>query len=311
MNHNEKIEIFAIDISKDTLELKDSRALKSIPYTEKGLASLMNRIISAKKEILVICEATGGYEKPLLQELFKKKIKVALVNPRKVRAYAISEGITAKTDSIDAKVLYEFALNKKLRITKPPSAEEEKLTMLLDRRSQLSDDMAREKNRVQKADPSIVDSIKDHILYIKDNIEQIEGQIRLLIHENQQLKKRHELITSVVGLGDVCAWHILAYLKEITQVNRNELAALVGVAPFNRDSGKFKGKRTIKGGRHKLRNALYMGAQTASNHNEVIIPYVKKLKERGKTHKMALVAAMRKLIIHVQAILKKDEILLA
>ncbi len=177
----------------------------------------------------------------------------------------------------------------------------------MDRRSQLSGHLAREKNRLHKSSAVIRESIKRMIALIEKEIEGIEEEISTLIAEDETFKNNSERLQSVKGVGEITALTLLAYLGEMTQVNRNQLVALAGLAPFNRDSGKRKAKRAIQGGRAKVRKCLYMAAQSAATHNPVIRDYVTALSERGKPDKCAIVAAMRKLLIHLQSILKYPE----
>jgi len=236
---------------------------------------------------------------------------VCVLNPSRVRAFARSEGIKAKTDAIDTAVLLRFAQQKALRPTPAPDPTHQELAALMDRRGHLSSEIAREKNRLDKAPHTVMASIKRMIRLIDKEIAAIERKIEKLIEHDPKLNPKARIITGVHGVGKVTSWSILAYLGEITELSRNQLVALAGVAPYNRDSGKTIGKRSIYGGRAKVRKCLYMAAKSAAQHNPVIKAYVEGLRARGKPYKCALVAAMRKLLIHIQSLLRKYQFTLA
>jgi len=301
--NKEQYNLIAIDIAKDSLQVYHDDKSESVTYNPKGLAHLC-RAIGKLKKPWVICEATGGYERPLMALLYAKGITVTLVNPARVRAFAKSEGIRAKTDPIDARVLLRFAQEKSLQPTPPPEPQNQELAALMDRRSHLTEQLAREKNRRQKGDPFIGKSIARMIIVIEDELQILDQKIRELIDTNCELHANSQIFLSVQGIGEVTAWTLLAYLREIPHLGRNQLVALAGLAPFNRDSGKSSSKRSIQGGRAKVRKCLYMAAQSAALYNPVIRDYVARLRERGKPYKCAIVAAMRKLLIHLQSLLK-------
>lgn len=302
--------IVAIDIAKDTLQIQTRQNSFSVTNNQRGFACLQQRITNALDNPLVVCESTGGYERPLLAFLHAKRIDVALVNPRLIRAFALSEGIRAKTDPIDAEMIMRFSESKNLRVLPVPDKRRQQLSEWLDRRNQLSDEVARERNRLQKAPQSIRASIEKMIRFIEKQITQIDRILTDLIEEDPQLKERYEIITAIKGVAKVTAWHVLAELPEITQLNRGQITALAGLAPYNRDSGKKNGKRYIQGGRAKVRKCLFMATTSAARFNPVIAPYIKQLKERGKPHKCAITAGMRKLLLHIQSELKKYELTL-
>ncbi len=309
--NKEEYNLIAVDIAKDSLQVYHDEKSQSLTYNPKGLARLCRAIGKLKKKPWVICEATGGYERPLMAFLYAKEITVTLVNPARVRAFAKSEGIRAKTDPIDARVLLRFAQEKSLQPTPSPEPHNQELAALMDRRSHLSEQLAREKNRRQKGVPFIGESIARMITVIKEELKILDHKIRELINTNCQLKADSQTLLSVKGIGEVTAWTLLAYLREIPDLGRNQLVALAGLAPFNRDSGKSSSKRSIQGGRAKVRKCLYMAAQSAAVHNPVIRDYVVSRLDRGKAYKCAMVAAMRKLLIHSQSLFKKHKKCLA
>jgi transposase len=304
------IQYIAIDIAKETLQVQSDLQSLSLLYNQDGLKQL-RAFIEQHEKPMIIAEATGGYERTLISMLFKYNITVALINPRLARAFAVSEGIKAKTDPIDADMLLRFAKEKSPRPTVYIGAEREKLAALMDRRSQLNDHIVKEKNRLDKSPKSICRSIKKTLRFFEKELTLIEERITKLIDSNEEMQSQCDLMQEVCGVGPNTAWSILAYLSEITSLNRNQLVALAGLAPYNRDSGKFKGKRCIQGGRAKVRNTLYMAAQTAAIHNPTIKTYVDRLRnEKGKPYKCAITAAMRKILVHLQSLLKKQQLLL-
>ncbi len=300
----------AIDIAKDTLQVQIDERQQSFTYDAAGLKALIGAI-APHMPATVVCEATGGYERALMNLLFEKDIPVALVNPARVRAFARSEGVKAKSDPIDTRMLLRFARYKQPAPTKAPKPEEAELVALLDRHDQLSGHLAREKNRLQKSPATIERSIKKMIRFIEKELEAIDNRIRKLVESESSMRERSRIMQSVVGVGEITAWSILGQLREITAVGRNQAVALAGIAPYDRDSGKFKGKRRIEGGRAKVRRCLYMAAQSAAVHNPHIKAYVDGLRARGKAYKSAIVAAMRKLLLHLQSLLRNYEKCLA
>jgi transposase len=303
---NSNPDYIAIDIARDSLQVQTAQQSFNINYEPKGLKKLLVAIKTYPKPMLV-CEATGGYERELMALLFRNNIPVALLNPARVRAFARSEGLKAKSDPLDAKMLLRFALEKRPLPSSPPEPAREALAALLDRRSQLTGQIAREKNRRQKSPKSIQRSIEKMIRFIEKELKAIDARIRKLIESEQQMQKQSESMQQVSGVGEVTAWTLLAYLSEIGWVGRNRIVALAGVAPYDRDSGKIRGKRHIQAGRAKVRRCLYMAAQSAAIHNPVIKAYVDGLRKRGKPYKCAIVAAIRKLLIHLQSLIKNNQ----
>jgi len=308
---NSKYQYIAIDIAKDSLQVKSDQHSSCISYNQAGLDQLLC-LIQSHENAFVICEATGGYERKLMATLFANGIKVALVNPARVRAFASSEGIKAKTDPIDAKVLLCFAQEKKPRATRPAEPIREQLSALLERHAHLSEQIAREKNRLQNSSERIHASIERMMIGAQEERDRIDNEIHDLLQSDPLRRAQCQIMQQVIGIGEMTAWTILAYLPELTEVNRNKAVALAGLAPYNRDSGKRKAKRRIIGGRAKVRKCLYMAAQSAAVHNPIIKTYVDHLRfEKGKSYKSAIVAAMRKMLIHLQVLLKNQKYELA
>ena len=303
MNANtHPIHYVAIDVSKATLQVQDDRRAFALENDPKGHRKLLGHLKRCENP-LVVFEASGGYERGLRDCLHKAGVPLAMVNPGRVRAYARSEGVRAKTDPIDGKMILGFAKSKALRPMEPPCAACRKLAALLDRRGHLVEALAREKNRLQNSESFIHRSIKRMIRLLDKEILAIDRAIDALVDSNPGFKSRSQIIQSVQGVGKITAWTLMAYLSEIGTLKRNRLVALAGIAPFNRDTGTSSGRRTIQGGRAKVRKCLYMAAHTAATCNPVIAPYVQRLRERGKPYKCAIVAAMRKLLIHIQSLL--------
>jgi transposase len=302
---NTSYDILAADVSKNSLQIHGANLSFALPYDAAGLRKLLATLRKLPRP-MVVCESTGGYERTLLETLAKASIPCRRVNPTLIRGFANSEGIKAKNDRIDARTIYRFAIEKKLQPQSPLPAHKQAMADLLDRRSHLCEQLAREKNRLQKAAPIIAKSIRDCLAFIHKQIDKIETAIRSHLTSHEDLRSQVKTFLSVKGVGEVTAWSLAAYLGEIASLSRNKLVALAGVAPFDKDSGITSSKRFIFGGRAKIRRCIYMAAHTAATHNDVIKPYVQGLLSRGKPYKCAIVAAMRKLLIHLQSLLKKS-----
>lgn len=297
----------AIDVSKATLQIRDDRLSQAVSNDSEGLCKLLKHLKTCDNP-LVVFEASGGYERRLLEFLSQAHVPLAMINPARVRAFASSEGVRSKTDPIDSKMILAFAKSKALRPMQRPPEACLKLAALLDRREHLVEQLAREKNRLQNSEDFILRSIKRMIGILEKEIAAVEKALTQLVASDPALNARADIIESVKGVGRVTAWTLLAYLSEIGDLSRNKAVAMAGIAPFNRDSGTFSGKRTIQGGRAKVRKCLFMAAHTAARSNPVIAPYVKGLRDRGKPYKCAIVAAMRKLLIHIQSLLKHAQL---
>lgn len=307
---NKKYDYIAIDLSKSDLEVRTQQHRFNLSNNPTGFKALV-KLAGKQRQPLVVCEASGGYERDMMDYLHQKQIAVVRVNPSRIRNYARSEGIKAKTDPIDALMILGFAREKRLQPGCPPDPIRQELAALLDRRSHLTGQLAQEKNRIQNSSKFIKRSIGRMMKMIQKELKGIEYQIQDLVENDQQLSKEAEILQSVRGIGPIAAWTLMAYLSELGKLKRNQIVALAGIAPYNRDTGNFKGKRGIKGGRAKVRKCLYMAAQTAAIHNPVIKPYVERLRARGKPYKCAMVAAMRKMLIHLHILIKNHQLTLA
>jgi transposase len=293
----------AIDISKSNLQIQDERRAFVVAHTAGGHRKLLD-YLKTLPNALAVFEASGGYERNLIERLREANIAYAMINPARLRDFARSEGVRAKTDPIDSKMILAFAKSKALSPTAPPSQASLTLAALMDRRDHLTEQLACEKNRLHNSSSLIHPSIKRVIGMLKKEVAALEKIIAANVKKAPELNARFQIMASVKGVGKVTAWTLLAYFSELEKLKRNQATALAGIAPFNRDSGKCSAKRSIQGGRAKVRKCLYMAAHTAASCNPVINSYVTGLRQRGKPYKCAIVAAMRKLLLHLQSLLK-------
>ena len=245
----------------------------------------------------VVLEATGGFEMLVAGELELAGLPVSLVNPRQVRSFARATGRLAKTDAIDAQVLAQFAEAVKPPVRPLPDADTRELRSLVDRRRQLLEMVTSERNRLRLASKRVRPLIQEHILWLKQQADDLDKDIAKLIHSSPIWRAQKDLLRSAPGVGPVLSSMLLTHLPELGSLNRGQVAALVGVAPLNRDSGAFRGKRSVWGGRTAIRSALYMAALVATRYNPVIKAFYQRLRAAGKPAKVALNTCMRKLLI--------------
>lgn len=297
-----------IDVSKNVLDfdyLPDGAPLQ-FANNERGIGELVAALQGKKIECIVL-EATGGYEALAAYTLAAAKLPVVIVNPKRVRDFAKANGIFAKTDRIDAKVLALFGKVIAPSVRVLPSEEQRELEQFLDRRMQLVTMRAQEKARLSSALKVARSDIESHIEWLDTRIKNFDDDLNKRLREDSIWKEKVALLESIPGVGKVTIFTMLARLPELGQLNRGQVSALVGVAPFNDDSGKRKGHRYIRGGREEVRNVLYMAALTAKRHNPAIRDFFAKLTHAGKPFKVAMTACMRKLLITANAILKGKE----
>lgn len=257
--------------------------------------------------VSIVLEATGSLELPLATQLALADLPVAIVNPRQVRDYAKAMGRLAKTDTIDALVLAHFA-----QAVRPPQRpltdpQTRELRAIADRRRQLVEMLTAEGNRRRTAPRVVIPQLDEHINWLRARIDDIDKDLQDLIRSSAIWREREQLLRSVPGVGPTLSVTLLAHLPELGCLDRRQIASLVGVAPLNRDSGVFRGKRKIWGGRGNIRSTLYMAALVASRHNPVIRDFYQRLCGAGKPKKVALVACMRKLLIILNSLLKYDQ----
>jgi transposase len=298
-----------IDVSKARLDVdlapKSSRF--SVDNSDEGMHSLVERLKSLKPK-LVVLEATGGFETIAVAALAEAGLPVVVVNPRKVRDFAKSAGYLAKTDRLDAKALAEFAMAIKPKIREIPDAAAIELKALSARRRQLVEMAVAEKNRLGTAASGVRPNIQAHIAWLKTELKKLDDDLSAFIKDSPLYQEKDKVLRSAPGIGAVISTTLLVDLPELGTLNRKRVSALVGVAPFNRDSGKFRGKRSVWGGRAPVRSALYMGTLCAVRHNPVIKDFYNRLRDAGKPAKVALVACMRKLLTILNSMIKHQRV---
>lgn len=299
-------ELYAgVDVSKDWLDANWGKS-KTFSNQTKGISKLV-AIFNRVGVSLVVVEATGGYERALVEALCAAEIPVAVVNPRRTKAFARSLGIEAKTDEIDAATIRLFAERMKPQAHKLAPERVKKLQFLLDRRAQLVDAIVVEKNR-KKAPlgcPETKQSIDRILKTLQKELKTIEALAKQVIEENQDLKLVADTVQTEKGVGPVLTLALLADMPELGTLNRAEVAALTGVAPYNEQSGTADNHRKIKGGRKRFRHTLYMATVCAVRRNQKLKHFFLSLVKRGKPKMVALIATMRKFIIRLNSLVRK------
>lgn len=296
-----------IDISQQRLDLArfPQGDTLSVAYNDTGLAKMLKRLRGWSPQIILL-EASGGYEYGVVAALVAAGLTPVLINPRQVRDFARSLGILAKTDKIDAKVLAEFAFRVQPEPRPLPTAQQQELNHLLSRRRQLLEMIQMEENRRELSPfPRVRQSIDENLDSLRRQLADLERQIDDFFRQSPLWVQQETLLRTVPGVGPQTVLSLQAWLPELGALNRHQIAALVGVAPFNRDSGVFRGRRMIRGGRHKVRQALFMATLSAVRYNPVIKALFDRLAgQSGKPGKVALVACMRKLLTILNAMVK-------
>jgi transposase len=300
------ITFVGIDVAKESLDahlLPQAEAV-TVENTHDGLRALL-AALKKHPHCLVVLEATGGLEIPLAAELNQAGLDVVVVNPRQVRDFARALGILAKTDRIDAAVLARFAERVRPEVRPMPDAQQEQLKELMARRRQLVQMTLTEQNRLARARATRVRrDVEAHLAWLEPQRRRLDKDLDDAVRQSPIWREKEDLLRDVPGVGPVLARTLTASLPELGRLNRRELAALVGVAPMNRDSGRMRGRRTIWGGRAALRAVLYMGALAATRCNPVIRRFYQRLLKNGKPKKVALTACMRKLLTILNAIIR-------
>lgn len=299
-------EIFVgIDVSKKQLDVAILPESKHKVYSnnEEGIGQL-TRFLKSLSPTLIVLEATGGYEMPCVAALAAERLPAVVVNPRQIRDFAKATGRLAKTDAIDAQSIARFAeaVHPQVRDIKSPEMQE--LAALNVRRSQIIQMITAEKNRLATATKWTRDDIKKHIAWLKESLEEVNDEINKSIRNSPIWREKDDLLQGVPGIGPASSATLLSRLPELGTLNRKQIAALVGVAPLNRDSGLMRGKRCVWGGRSEIRTALYMATLVATRFNPVISEFYHRLCNAGKAHKVALTACMRKLLTILNAMMK-------
>lgn len=301
-----KSELFiGIDVSKSELEMAVRPEGKAMNFanTEDGIALLID-FLKPLCPSLVVLEATGGLEISLVNALAIKEIPVVVVNARQVRDFAKAIGRLAKTDRIDAEVIAQFAEALRPPVRPLKDEETQRLHALNSRRRQLVGMIRSEQNRLGSAPKWTQKEIQNHLQWLKKALGKIEKDITDLIKGSPMWREKEAILRSFKGVGPVTSASLLAGLPELGTINSKPLSALIGVAPLNRDSGQFRGKRAVWGGRDNVRSVLYMATMSAIRFNPVISSFYKKLKAAGKPHKVAMTACMRKTIVILNSMIK-------
>ena len=297
-----------IDVSKQLLEVAvhESDFHYRCPNQPRVFAELVAELIALRPARIVL-EATGGLEKPIVAALHATRLPVVVINPRQVRAFAKATGQLAKTDRLDAAVLAHFAAAIKPPLRPLKSKKEQELEALMGRRGQLVDMLVAEKNRRHTATSDVVrETIKQHIDWLEKQIAELDEQLQSRLVSSSEWQNKDAILQSVPGIGPVVSFSLLADLPELGTLNRQRISKLVGVAPLNCDSGQQRGARHIFGGRARVRSMLYMAALTGLRFNPVIKEFYQRLVAKGKPHKVALTACMRKLLSIVNLMVRNQ-----
>lgn len=296
-----------IDVSKQWLDIvviPNGESLR-IGNTEQAIGELIKDLENQDHSIeRIVVEATGGYEDLVVRMLIDAGLPVARVNPGRVREFARSVGQLAKTDKLDARILAHFGKAVKPALTVLPSPKKRALDALLERREQLLNMQTAEKNRLGTAPQNIHASVQEHLLWLKQEIKKLDREIAQSIHDHPDFKQEDKILQSVPGIGKIASSKFIADVPELGRCNRKEIAALIGTAPFSRDSGFKRGRRSTKGGRSDVRCVLYMATLSATRCNPVIKVFYQRLCKSGKENKVALVACMRKLLTILNAMIR-------
>lgn len=296
-----------VDVSKAWLDVARAGAPEVTRWRNDpaDIQALLETLQSDPPE-LVLMEATGGYEMALVRQAQAAGLPVAVANPRQIRSFARAKGRLAKTDALDARAIAEFAAVMPPPALPPANAQREALAELVARRRQLIDMLTAEKNRLQQAPARIAELIQEHMQVLKSQLACVDTEIDLTIDTDPALAHRRAILTSVPGIGEITAAVILAELPELGTTGDKQIAALAGVAPINRDSGTLRGERHIAGGRSSVRCALYMAALAAVRYEPSLKTFYARKRGEGKPAKVALVAAMRKLVTLLNVLVTRD-----
>jgi transposase len=299
-------EIFVgVDVSKAQLDVgvSSSEGVSSFPNSEPGISELV-RWLGELSPTLVVMESTGGFEVPVAAALAASGVPVVIANPRQVRDFAKATGQLAKTDQIDAHILALFAERVRPPIRPLPDEATRELDAIIGRRRQIIDMITAEKNRLGFALAPVQKGIKKHIRWLERQLNDVDSDLDELIRNSPVWRAKSDLLRDVPGVGPNLARTLIAELPELGQLTHKQIAALVGVAPFSRDSGLMRGKRMIWGGRSSVRTALFLSTWSASKWNPVIRVFYQRLRANGKPPKVAMVACMRKLLVILNAMLR-------
>lgn len=299
-------EVFVgIDVSKAELEVcwLPQLGRLQVAREEAGLLQLVERLKALGPD-LVVLEASGGYEMPVVMALAGAALPCVVVNARQVRDFAKASGKLAKTDRIDAQVIAEFAQAIRPQVRALPDEAGTRLVALVARRRQLVEMLSAEQNRLALSHAAVREDLKQNIAWLKSRLQDLDHELAQVLRESPLWREKDELLQQVPGVGRVVSAVLLARLPELGQLSPKQIAALVGVCPFNRDSGRWHGKRSIFGGRAPVRTVLYMAIVSAIRWNPLIKPFYQRLLAAGKPKKLAMTACMRKLLVILNAMMR-------
>ena len=295
-----------VDVAKAELVIDCRGTIGSFANDPKGIAALIKASARAAASPHLVCEATGGYERPLVSAAVLAGIPVSVIQPQRVRSFAKAVGRLAKSDPIDAAMLSRFGASATPQAVEPKDTVRLQLDELVRTRAELIDSLQRELNRAARhCLPALARIHKDLAARYRKHIAAIEAESARLVAASAELSKADGLLRAVAGVGPQTSRVLLALLPELGRTGRRGIAALAGLAPYDRDSGKTKGKRFIQGGRSRVRKVLHMAALVASRRNSVLKPVYERLRQAGKPFKVAIVAVARKLLIHLNSIMEK------
>lgn len=297
--------VAGIDVSKDWLDVALGAESLRVANEMEGVAGLIERLRKLEVE-LVVMEATGGYETQAASAIAGAGLRLAVVNPRQVRDFARASGRLAKNDRIDAHVIAAFGQAIEPEIVRLPDEQARELHDLLLRRSQLMGMRVQESNRLALMQGAMRKQIKSHIAWLDRAIDELNTDLTARLRQSPAWREKDELLQSFKGVGPITSGTLMTSLPELGALDRRSIAALVGVAPFNRDSGAFRGRRAIWGGRAHVRHILFMAAISAIRSNPVIKTFYERLIARGKPHKVAVIACMRKMLTILNAMARSN-----
>ncbi len=294
-----------MDISQAQIDVARYGQKKTWAFSndEKGISKFVTQMKRQRPKLIVV-EASGGLEQPVVRALYRAKMPIAIVNPTRIRDFARSTGQLAKTDPLDAQVISHFAQAVRPQVRPLRSADEEQLDALVTRRRQVVQILTSEKNRRSTTHPELQARLQEHITWLEAERQSLATAIEDFIQEKAAWQEKAAIMRSVPGVGPVTVSTLLAELPELGTRNRKQIAALVGVAPINKDSGPKKGKRRVFGGRASVRRTLYMATLVATRSNPVIRTFYERLLASGKEKKVALTACMRKLLVILNAMIR-------
>lgn len=302
--------VIGVDVGSEKLDVNDSAARLAalVPNTVAAIQSQVVAQIEDKDKTLVVCEGSGGFEHVLVDALHEARIAVCIANPRQVRDFAKGHGYLEKNDRLDARIIRRFGEDVELNLTPPRSPAEKALHALVLRRGQLLQTQSADQNRLAQVTDSFTRTmIEESLAHVKKHLQTLAERIQAVLQELAKTEAKINILQSVPGVGQVTTATLVAELPELGQLNRGEVAKLVGVAPFVNQSGTSDKPRKVRGGRAQVRSVLYMAALVATRHNPMIKRFYQRLLAKGKPKKLALLAAMRKLLTILNDMVRRGE----